>query len=94
VCVFVCLCVGWMGVCVCVSLRWVDGCVCFPHLYFGHTSNGFHKNYKKITLVRNRKRADSPTVRDNNDMANVRICQDRKTVVFLALTIDGNRLGK
>jgi hypothetical protein len=69
-------------------------CVCFPHLYLVHTSNGFHENDKKITSARNRKRVDSPTVRDNNDMVNARICQDRKTVVFLALVIDGNRLGK
>jgi len=44
-----------------------------------------------ITSVRNRKMADSPTVRDNNDMANARICQDRTAVVFLPLTVDGNR---
>lgn len=68
--------------------------MCFPRLHFGHTKNGFHKNDKKITSVRNRKRADSPTVRDNNDMENARICQDRTTIVFLALMIDGNRLGK
>jgi hypothetical protein len=68
--------------------------VCFLHLHFGHTSNGFHGNNKKIASVKNRKRADSPTVRDNNDMANARICQDRTTVVFLDLMIDGNRLEK
>ena len=80
-------------VCVCVCLCGVDGYVCLPQLYFGHTSNGFHENYMKITSVRNTKRADSPTVRDN-DMANARICRDRTTAVFLALMIDGNRLGK
>jgi hypothetical protein len=76
--VCVCLCVGWMGVCVFVSLCGMDECVCvcvfvcvcvcFQHLNFEHTSNGFHENDKKITSVRNRKRADNPTVTDNNDL--------------------------
>ena len=88
-CVCVCLCLCGMGVCVCVSV-----CVCFQHLYFEHTSNGYHENDKKITSVRNRKRADNPTVVDNNDMANAGICQGGTTVVLLTLVIDDNRRGK
>jgi len=42
-CVCLCVCVRWMVLCVFVCLCGVIG-VCFPHLYFGHTSNGFHEN--------------------------------------------------
>ena len=70
-----------------MSLCRLDGCVCvcvcFPHLYFGHTSNRFHENDKKITSVRNGKRADSPTVGDNNDMANARFVRTEQQLCSL-----------